>query len=150
MSFYSDFKKCLIDAWPNGTVFRAAICVAIDCRDRLPIAIRDKTIGGFLQLSFSQDDFDKLVSGINMPTCSLLSLITVYLSDFYPATSAMLFDGISKDVCYKHFLKEKKSRRSFVTRGSLNEARSNFGKSAGYKLIRLRELSKKHDWNTIK
>ena len=150
MTPYSQFKLCLIGGWPSAKMADAMVSCLLDFGEAAPFPVYEICIGSYFQKSISIHNFDQFLNSINMPTARIASNVSLYLARFYPQTSAFLFEGGSKEVAIKIFLKEKKIRIRHVTRGSFSEARNAFRKAAGYKRISLRSLSKKHDWNIVK
>lgn len=78
----------------------------------------------------------------------LHSQVSVYLAAFYPKTSEALFSGVSKDVAFGIFLKEKKTK-SFKKHPK-KELQVEDRKMRGVRTIKARSLGKRHDWNTVK
>ena len=150
MTPYSHFKFCLIGGWPSAKMKEVIVSCLLDFGKASPFPVHEINIGSYFQKSISIHNFDQFLNSINMPTSQTNADVSLYLARFYPQTSAFLFEGGSKEVAIKIFLKEKKIRIRHVTRGSFSEARNAFRKAAGYKAIRLRSLSKAHDWNTVK
>ena len=139
---YAAFKRCLIDAWPNGRVEYCAHMVMIDVK--FPIHLLDQTWCIF------RDCF-AFISHLRMPSPIMTGIVSTYIAKHYQKTSAALFDGKSKEVCLQIFLSEKGAKHVPRKRsGSAFEAREEYKKSNAYVTIKMRSLSKKHDWNTVK
>ena len=139
---YRAFKKCLIDSWPNGRVEFCAHMIMLDVK--FPIHL----ING-LWCFFT--DTSAFVKHLKMPQIRPTNLVATYIANFYPKTSAALFDGKSKDLCLQIFMAEKGSKNLPPNRaGSATEAQKELKKSESYVTIRMRSLSKKHDWRTVK
>ena len=139
---YPAFKKCLIDAWPNGRVEYCAHMVMIDVK--FPIHLLDQTWCIF------RDCF-AFISHLKMPAPIMTGLVSTYIAKHYPKTSAALFDGKSREVCLQIFMSERSVKHvPRKNRGSVFEAKEEYKKSDAYVTIKMRSLSKKHDWNTVK
>ena len=150
MTPYAQFKLCLIGGWPSAKMRAVMVSCLLDFGEASPFPVHEICIGSYFQKGISTNDFDQFLNSINMPTIRVNADVSLYLARFYPQTSAFLFEGGSKEAAIKIFLGEKKARVRFVERGSFDEAKKEFRKAAGYKAIRLRSLSKAHDWNTVK
>ena len=137
MTKYTAFKRCIIEAWPNSTVYFCASMVMLDFG--MPLDDGDH---------IAQHDF---VKSLNMP--SVLTPTALYLARHYPKTSKALFDERSKDEALAIFLRERamesRQKRKLSTRESLD--RRNYARDARRtRFIRARSLSKEHDWSTVK
>ena len=99
---YRAFKKCLVDAWPEGKVTYCAHMVMIDVK--FPIHLMDthwcvmRDINDFLLL-------------INMPSPYPRSNVSTYLATHYPKTSTALFEGKSKADALKIIFAEKANKK---------------------------------------
>lgn len=138
---YKAFKKCLVDAWPSSRSEYCAHMVMIDVK--FPVHLID---GCWCAMR----DINAFLVSINMPPTYAKANVSTYLANFYPKTSAALFDGKSKDEAFKIIMGEKANKKPGSKRGSIKEAREEYRKAEGYKMIDMRSLSKKHDWNTVK
>jgi hypothetical protein len=144
MTPYQTFKRIMIDAWPNGRVEAALHMALIDCKIAIPL------LDG---LYIKYQTFDEYMQKFNMPSARIPAHISTYLAAWYPKTSAALFDGASKDAAYAILLSEKKQKINANQRksaGASNDAKKELMKAKAVKFIHLRELSKKHDWKTVK
>jgi len=139
---YADFKKCLVDAWPNGRVEYCAHMVMIDVK--FPIHLLDQTWCLF------RDCF-AFTEHLKMPVPLMAGLVSTYIAKYYPKTNNALFDGRSKEVCLQIFMSEKGMKHvPHKRKGSVSEAKEEHKKSDAYVMIKMRSLSKKHDWKTVK
>lgn len=145
---YKQFKRILIDAWPNGKAYNIAVMAMIDFDISWTLPNKDL-------------DFEaacKFVQGINMPcrpgrfitgnAGHLMMEVSVYIAAFYPRTSVLLFDGGSKDVAYACFLQEGK--RPLQHKGQKKMRKRESDKQRSFITIRARTLNKRHDWKTVK
>lgn len=147
---YRQFKRTLIDAWPNSKAFRVAAMVMID------LGIPWTRENGDLDM----DATCRFVESFNMPSRStefpavkgawafLMKDVPLYLATFYPKTSSMLFDGSSKDAAYACFLKEKK--RPIQPDGERQARKKELRLQNSFIIIRARSLTKSSDWKTVK
>lgn len=138
---YRAFKKCLVDAWPNGKVEYCAHMVMIDVR--FPIHLIDFN---WCVLR----DINAFILSINMPQAYVKANVSTYLATYYPQTSAALFEGKSKSDALKIILAEKANKKDFKNDGSLKQIKKAHQWADNYITIQARSLSKKHDWNTVK
>jgi len=138
---YRAFKKCLVDAWPNGRAANCAHMVMIDIG--FPIHLIDN-------LYCAHRDIHAFTTSINMPVPLLSENMSTYLAKYYTKTSSALFNGASKEDALKIILKEKACKKLQRGTGSFEEAKKEMKKASSYRRVKLRELSKKHDWNTVK
>jgi hypothetical protein len=139
---YRAFKKCLIDSWPNGRVEFCAHMVMIDVG--FPIHLINNLWCFF-------NDTSAFVQHLKMPQMRPTNGVATYLANHYPKTSTALFDGKSKEACLQVFMAEKGSK-GFPTKteGSARTAKQILRKEEAYVTIRMRSLSKNHDWKTVK
>lgn len=139
---YRAFKKCLIDSWPNGRVEYCAHMIMIDVG--FPIHLLDNAWCFFT-------DTSAFVQHLKMPQMRPTNAVATYIADYYPKTNNALFDGKSKDLCLQIFMAEKGSKKLPTKQsGSANEAQKELRKANSYVTIRMRSLSKNHDWKTVK
>ena len=138
---YRAFKKCLVDAWPNGKAANCAHMVMIDIG--FPIHLIDG-------VWCVRRDIHEFTASINMIEPLPSANVSTYLATHYPKTSSALFNGASKADALKIILKEKACKKLQSGRGSFKEAKHEAKKAASYRTIKMRSLSKKHDWNTVK
>ena len=139
---YRAFKKCLIDAWPSGRVQNCAHMVMIDVG--FPIHLVNSIWCDF-------KDCFMFVEHLKMPRIRSTGLVSTYIANYYPKTSTALFDGRSKDICLQIFMAEKGSKTVPPNRvGSASEAQDELKKTSSYLTIKMRSLSKSHDWKTVK
>jgi len=138
---YKAFKKCLVDAWPEGKVAYCAHMVMIDVKFPIHLMDADWCV---------RRDTDAFVQSINMPSPFVKANVSTYLAMYYPKTSAALFEGKSKEYAFKIIMGEKANKTPQKHNNSVQEARAAHKKAAGYMPVELRSLSKKHDWNTVK
>jgi len=136
---YRAFKKCLVDAWPEGKVTYCAHMVMIDVK--FPIHLMD-TWWCVMR------DINAFTLSINMPHTWAKANVSSYLATFYPKTSAALFEGKPKDEAFKIIMGEKAVRSN--KKSVYQKAKEEFKKADNYTTIKARSLSKKHDWNTVK
>jgi hypothetical protein len=95
---------------------------------------------------------EKFLRDIEVPPYQHMAA-SVYIAAFYPLTSAALFmNNLTASNILKAlhiFWKEKQQAANYSK--TLNyERRYEKTKNKQVKFIRARELSKKHDWNTVK
>ena len=139
---YRAFKKCLIDSWPTGRVEYCAHMIMLDVG--FPIHL----ING-IWCDFK--DCFMFVEHLKMPRIRSTGHVSTYIANYYPKTSNALFDGKSKDLCLQIFMAEKGSKHIPPNRaGSANEAQNELKKASSYVRIKMRSLSKNHDWKTVK
>lgn len=131
-----EFKKCLIDGWLTTKVWQCATMIMIDH------GVTHETSNGLPNFPLIENWLWDI--GVpkypNMEACR-------YIAAFYPRTSAALFEK-SKDVL-KIFWKEKQQApdsKDMLSR----ERRYQNKKDKTVIFVRLRSLSKKHDWKTVK
>ena len=135
MTLRQEMKRCLIDGWLTHKVGQCAAMVMLDHGIQ-----QDNSFGGF-----SAPLIEDFLRDICMPPYFDMP-VSVYISAFYPKTSAALFQK-NKNVL-SIFWKEKQQK---PTRKTLRRERApDNRKDRGVKFISLRSLSKKHDWNTVK
>lgn len=139
---YKGFKTCLVDAWPEGKAAHCAHMVMIDIG--FPIHLVDGAWCVFR-------DIQAFTMSINMPTpISGRANVSSYLATNYPKTSAALFDGKSKEFATKILMAEKANKSAQRRAGSFKEAKKEAKKADNYITIKMRSLTKKYDWNTVK
>ena len=138
---YKAFKKCLVDAWPEGKVTYCAHMVMIDVK--FPIHLKD-THWCVMR------DTDAFLLSINMPSPYIRANVSTYLATYYPKTSTALFEGKSKADALKIILAEKANKKPVKHDGSYTQAKAHHTRADNYTIIQARSLSKKHDWNTVK
>jgi hypothetical protein len=91
------------------------------------------------------------VQHLKMPQMRPTNGVATYLANHYPKTSNALFDGKSKEACLQVFMVEKGSKwLPKKQAGSAGEAREELKKTRSYLTIKMRSLSKNHDWKTVK
>ena len=139
---YKGFKHCLVDAWPEGKAAHCAHMIMLDIG--FPIHLSDGVWCVFR-------DIQAFTMSINMPTpISGHTNVSTYLATNYPKTSAALFDGKSKEFAKKILIAEKANKSAQRRAGSFKEAKDETKKANSYITIRMRSLTKKNDWNTVK
>jgi hypothetical protein len=139
---YKGFKHCLVDAWPEGKVAHCAHMVMLDVG--FPIHLVDGSWCVFR-------DIQAFTMSIHMPTpFSGHTNVSTYLATHYPKTSTALFDGKSKEFATKILMAEKANKSAQRRAGSFKEAVNENKKAEGYITIKMRSLTKKYDWNTVK
>lgn len=141
MSAYSDFKRCLIDGWPNAPVRHCAQMVMRDYGLKCEVE----------SLLPDNNRIMNFVQSLKMPFIDSLlhNVVSVYLAACYPNTSAALFDGAGKNAAFSIFIKEKK-RAPKRKRSLVSEFKPSEKKDKAIVFIRARQLDKKHDWHTVK
>lgn len=139
---YKGFKHCLVDAWPEGKAAHCAHMIMLDIG--FPIHLSDGVWCVFR-------DIQAFTMSINMPTpISAHTNVSTYLATNYPKTSAALFDGKSKEFATKILMAEKANKSAHRRAGSFKEAVAETKKTDSYITIKMRSLTKKYDWNTVK
>ena len=138
MTPYAALKKCLVDGWPNAPFWQCASMVCADFG-------LDTSFAGI-------ENFVRSVKMVYMPNPKIS--VGAYLAACYPNTSAALFDGVSKDAAYALILQERKrvpDAKQRLSRVRQKATRENINADGGMAaFVRARELSKQHDWNTVK
>lgn len=136
MTLRQELKRCLIEGWLTSTVCQCAAMTMIDHGVRWNNDAGD--ISAPLVENFLRD--------IYMPPYPYMR-VSAYIAAFYPKTSAALFQQ-NKNVL-RIFWKEKQQKPNY--KKSLGYARAwDNKKDKCVRYIKLRSLSKKHDWNTVK
>jgi hypothetical protein len=139
---YPAFKKCLVNAWPNGKVHPCAHMIMIDVK--FPFHLID-------QMWCVMRDSVEFIKHINMPLPMLKHDVATYIATYYPKTSAALFDGKSKAVALQIMMAEKAVKNpNLKMENSYVEAKKEHRKADSYRHVSLRSLSKQHDWKTVK
>lgn len=124
------FKSCLIDGWPSATIQCCAGMVMLDC------GIQANSYYGYQTETTTQ-----WLKSLNMP--SHFETTSSYIANYYPRTSAALFGGAAKSDALKIFLSER--RKTKRLRSPRRDVRF-----VATRTIRARQLTKNHDWNTVK
>ncbi len=135
MSLRQKFKQCLLSGWLTHKVWQCAAMIMIDAGLKYGMETtrpHDAIIENFLR-------------DIKVPPYPNMSVCT-YIAAFYPKTSGALFEGKE---ALQIFWKEKQ-RAADYTR-TLRSERAYANKKEKTRIfIRLRDLSKQHDWKTVK
>ena len=137
-----EFKQCLIKGWLTHHVWRCAAMIMIDhgirheCDSNTP----------------DMDRIENFLRDIEVPPYPSMTA-SVYIAAFYPLTSAALFmNNLTASNILKalHILWKEKQQTANYSKTLNYERRYEKTKNKQVKFIRARELSKKHDWNTVK
>jgi hypothetical protein len=136
MTLRQELKRCLIEGWLTSTVCQCAAMVMIDHGIRW--GNDAGKISGPLAENFLHD--------ICMPPFPDMQ-VSVYIAAFYPKTSAALFQ---KNKNALQIFWREKQRKPNRERTLYHERVPHDKENASIKYIKLRSLSKKHDWNTVK
>jgi len=131
-----EFKQCLIKGWLSHKVWQCAAMVMIDH------GIRHECDSNTPDMS----RIENFLRDVEVPPFPHMT-VSVYIAAFYPLTSASLF--INSMTALQTFWREKQQTADYSK--TLNyERRYEKRRNKQIKFIRARELSKKHDWNTVK
>jgi hypothetical protein len=131
-----EFKQCLIKGWLSHKVWQCASMVMIDH------GIRHECDSNTPDMS----RIENFLRDVEVPPFPHMT-VSVYIAAFYPLTSASLF--INSMTALQTFWREKQQTPDYSK--TLNyERRYEKRRNKQIKFIRARELSKKHDWNTVK
>ena len=129
------FKECLLSGWLTHNVWQCAAMIMID--KGLEYAMENTKPNEARIEDFLRDI--KVPPYPNMTVCR-------YIAVFYPKTSSALFE---KKAALEIFWKEKQQAADY-TKTLRSERRRENRKEKTHIFIRLRSLSKQHDWKTVK
>ena len=130
------FKQCLIKGWLSHKVWQCASMIMIDH------GIRYENENG------TQDKamIEKFLRDIEVPPYQHMAA-SVYIAAFYPLTSAALF--LNNRMALRIFWKEKQRAPDF--KKTLTYERQTANRQVKEtKILSMRNLSKWHDWKTVK
>tara|TARA_R110002126_G_scaffold167341_1_gene315802 strand:+ start:323 stop:751 length:429 start_codon:yes stop_codon:yes gene_type:complete len=142
MTPYIAFKRALIDGCLTCPVTRIAEMIMIDVG--LP---HQKIVSNWPDY----DAINKFIISMNMPRMYGKEMVSVYLASYYPMTYNAFLDGKPKEYLYRLIAKEKKRKNGMESNPFVKEKHSyERTKDSRVRRLRMRSLSKAHDWNTVK
>jgi len=131
-----EFKQCLMKGWLTHHVWRCAAMIMIDHGIRHECDSNTPDI----------DRIENFLRDIEVPPYPSMTA-SVYIAAFYPLTSAALF--LNNMMALRIFWKEKQCLPDF--KKTLTYERQAENKEVKEtRVLSMRNLSKKHDWKTVK
>ena len=131
-----EFKQCLIKGWLTHKVWQCAAMVMID--HKIQYEHKDGTPNIII--------IENYLRAIEVPHYLNMNVST-YIAAFYPLTSAAL---LTENATALHIFWKEKQQAADYSKTLAYKHRYEKIRNKQIKFIKARELSKKHDWNTVK
>jgi hypothetical protein len=137
-----EFKQCLIKGWLTHKVWQCAAMVMIDH------GIQHENESGTPDTAM----IENFLRNIEVPPYQNMAAST-YIAAFYPLTSTALFmNNLTASNILKalHIFWREKQQTADYSKTLAYKHQYEKIRNKQIKFIRARDLSKKHDWNTVK
>ena len=131
-----EFKQCLMKGWLTSYVWQCASMVMIDH------GIRHECDSNTPDMS----RIENFLRDVEVPPFPHMT-VSVYIAAFYPLTSAALF--INSMTALQTFWREKQCLPDYK-KTLTYERQTEYKKAKETRILSMRNLSKKHDWKTVK